>query len=144
MSDSRWKRRWKFIKRSRKRWLVASSILCRTVSRLSRQLHQQLHQPDEEMTTLARASYQARARVIDDHALDFYPVRSGNCIPLHSCRISIPNRAESLESSGGISTSRCLHQPRVGRSSPVEGCERDLKAGRWYDSHRANEVAFTR
>jgi len=78
------------------------------------------YRPDEEEMTSA-TSYQSRAEddrdndggIIDDHAIVFYPPLARR---VHSRGISTLGRAGSLESSGGISTSRCSHQPRAGRS----------------------------
>lgn len=101
-----------------------SSILCRVVSRSSRQLH---YQPDEEVAMLARASYQTRTRVIDDHALGFYPVRSGNRIPAFLQNFNPRPRRVARIIRGYIDQS--MLAPTESRTIlPVEGCER-LESG---------------
>jgi len=97
-----------------------SSILCQ-FSRLSRQLH---YQPDEEVATLARTSYQTWGRVIDDHVLGFfYPVCSWNCIPTFQLNFNPRPRRVARIIRGYIDQS--MLAPTESRTIlPIEGCER--------------------
>jgi len=82
------------------------------------------HQPDEEVATLARTSYQTWGRVIDDHVLGFfYLVRSWNCIPTFQLNFNPQPRRVARIIRGYIDQS--MLAPTESRTSlPIEGCER--------------------